>query len=227
MWLLHKPPPFPAGAAGVCGGRGAVACSGRPNRRARTPPRTARACGWSLPASRSSKNRPTWPHIGYDFAAISTVTARCGSSAPRSSSCRPSPTARGCRRSFSPRASRSHRRLHRLPDEQLGPGDADHRRLGQADSGGRFPYAGSGGFLVYTAGLRRTHKNFSVVASSKIEDLAAAAKCFEVAQAGAVAGRVRRRLRPRPPASGRRPSATAACKDDPLQVADSASVWRR
>ena len=39
-----------------------------------------------------------------------------------------------------------------------------------------FQYGGSGGFLVYTAGLRRTNKNVSFVASTKIDDLAASAR---------------------------------------------------
>ena len=75
------------------------------------------------------------------------------------------------------------------------------------------PYAGSGGFLVFTAGLRRTHKNFSVVASSKIEDLAESARCFAIAQERRHDRRVRRRLRPRAaradrPATAPRPART-------------------
>jgi len=42
-----------------------------------------------------------------------------------------------------------------------------------------FQYGGSGGFLVYTAAmLRNETKNFGFVASSNIEDLIAAVKCF-------------------------------------------------
>jgi len=48
-----------------------------------------------------------------------------------------------------------------------------------------FQYGGSGGFLVYTAGfLRKKTPNLGFVASSRIEDLAAAVKCFEVASRG-------------------------------------------
>jgi hypothetical protein len=52
-----------------------------------------------------------------------------------------------------------------------------------------FQFGGSGGFLVYTAGfLRSKAPNVGFVASSEIEDLVAAVKCFEVAkQGGAVA----------------------------------------
>jgi hypothetical protein len=43
-----------------------------------------------------------------------------------------------------------------------------------------FQYAGSGGFLVYTAGfLREGAGNLGFVASSKMDDLLAAVKCFE------------------------------------------------
>jgi hypothetical protein len=81
-----------------------------------------------------------------------------------------------------------------------------------------FLYAGSGGFLGFTSGLRRANKNFSVVASSKLEDLAEAAKCFQLLKQGGstaefVAGcdRVRRERTS--------PQAAAAVQPDPLQVA--------
>ena len=52
-----------------------------------------------------------------------------------------------------------------------------------------FQFGGSGGFLVYTAGfLRNKTPNVGFVASSKIEDLAAAVKCFaKVKQGGSPA----------------------------------------
>ena len=47
-----------------------------------------------------------------------------------------------------------------------------------------FQYAGSGGFLVYTAGfLRDGRANLGFVASSRMDDLFAAVKCFEEAKA--------------------------------------------
>ena len=90
-----------------------------------------------------------------------------------------------------------------------------------------FPFAGSGGFLVFTAGLRRAHKNFSVVASSKIEDLAESAKCFEVLKKGGSCRRIRRRLRPRAAgadaaAAIRRRARTIRCRSPTW-----ASAWRR
>lgn len=48
-----------------------------------------------------------------------------------------------------------------------------------------FQYGGSGGFLVYTAAfLRQRTPNLGFVASSNIEDLLAAAKCFETVKRG-------------------------------------------
>ncbi len=48
-----------------------------------------------------------------------------------------------------------------------------------------FQFAGSGGFLVYTAAfLRSKTPNVSFLASSKIEDLADAVKCFEAVRKG-------------------------------------------
>ena len=48
-----------------------------------------------------------------------------------------------------------------------------------------FQYGGSGGFLVYTAGfLRQKAPNLGFVASSRIEDLAEAVKCFELTKNG-------------------------------------------
>jgi len=48
-----------------------------------------------------------------------------------------------------------------------------------------FQYAGSGGFLVYTAGfLRNKTPNVGFVASSRIEDLVEAVKCFTLVKKG-------------------------------------------
>ena len=46
-----------------------------------------------------------------------------------------------------------------------------------------FLYAGSGGFLVYTAGMLRAQKpNFAFMTSGRIEDVVAAANCFPLAK---------------------------------------------
>jgi len=67
-----------------------------------------------------------------------------------------------------------------------------------------FQYGGSGGFLVYTAAfLRAGTPNVGFVASSRVEDLAAAVKCFDVVRRGgspadfaAATARVRRESTP-------------------------------
>lgn len=49
----------------------------------------------------------------------------------------------------------------------------------------QYIYGGSGGFDVYTSGLRRTHKNMAAVSGSRLEDLAAAARNFCLLRQGA------------------------------------------
>jgi hypothetical protein len=54
-----------------------------------------------------------------------------------------------------------------------------------------FKYAGSGGFLVYTAAfLREGTPNVGFVASSSIDDVVAAVRCFELVKQGGSAGDV-------------------------------------
>lgn len=167
------------------------------------------------------QDRPTWPHIGYDFAAdIARVQATLAEQCPQ---------------------------VEFLPALAHGPEDAQ-KLLAQDDAdrvdgyivyqlnnwvqamqpivaSGKptivadFPFAGSGGFLVFTSNLRRAHHNFSVVGSSRVEDLAAAARCFEIIHRGGSVGefvaacdQVRRDR-----TAG---SSAAPCLDDPLQVAD-------
>ncbi len=82
-----------------------------------------------------------------------------------------------------------------------------------------YNYAGSGGFLVFTAGLKRKHDNFSFISSSSLDDLAEAIKCFELLGRGgttaefvAACDRLRRErtMRERP----------LECLEDPLRFAD-------
>ena len=81
-----------------------------------------------------------------------------------------------------------------------------------------FQYGGSGGFLVYTAGfLRSKAPNVGFVASSRIEDLAEAVKCFDLVKKGGspaefVAATARVRAE-RTPAAG-----DLACQPDELQL---------
>jgi len=167
------------------------------------------------------QDRPTWPHIGYDFAGdIERVTSVLTQQCPHVE--------------FVPTVVNSPEQAQKLiaadRSDRIDGYVVYHMNnwiqvmqvvvgSGKPTLIADFSFAGSGGFLVYTAGLRRKHTNFSVVASSKIEDLAASATCFEVlGKGGSVADfvsacdRVRREKTPA--------CDTAACKDDPLKVAD-------
>lgn len=76
-----------------------------------------------------------------------------------------------------------------------------------------FQYGGSGGFLVYTAGyLRNKAPNFAFVASTRMEDLVAAVRCFEKVKSGgaeAFVAAVTQLRKKRTPAPG-----DLACKAD-------------
>lgn len=90
-----------------------------------------------------------------------------------------------------------------------------------------FQYGGSGGFLVYTAGfLRSQAPNVGFVASSRIEDLAEAVKCFERVKTGgsvsdfvAATARVRKAQTPTP--------GDLACKPDRLKTISPEQCIRR
>ncbi len=80
-----------------------------------------------------------------------------------------------------------------------------------------FQYGGSGGFLVYTAGfLRSATPNVGFVASSRMEDVAAAVRCFAIARKGgspadfvAATARVRRERTPKADGSNCEPDKLA------------------
>src|SRR5512143_2808617 len=90
-----------------------------------------------------------------------------------------------------------------------------------------YTYAGSGGFLVYTAGfLRGGARNVGFVSSSRIEDVVAAVPCFEAAKKegpgfdfAAAAAKVRVGSAPGP--------GDLACREDPLKPASTDQVLRR
>ncbi len=81
-----------------------------------------------------------------------------------------------------------------------------------------FQYAGSGGFLVYTAGfIRQKAPNVGFVASSQIEDLVEAVKCFTLVKKGgspaefvAATAKVRTASTPKP--------GNLACEPDKLKT---------
>jgi hypothetical protein len=90
-----------------------------------------------------------------------------------------------------------------------------------------FQFAGSGGFLVYTAGfLRGGVRNVGYVASSRIEDLAEAVRCFQAAKAAgpgfdfaAATARIRISRTPKP--------GDLSCKPDALKTLSAAETIRR
>lgn len=90
-----------------------------------------------------------------------------------------------------------------------------------------FQYAGSGGFLVYTAGfLRAKAPNIGFVASSRMEDLVEAAKCFAIVGRGgsvadftAATARVRAAATPAP--------GNLACAVDDLKALPTAECLAR
>ncbi|MEN6427229.1 MAG: hypothetical protein ABFE13_17885 [Phycisphaerales bacterium] len=90
-----------------------------------------------------------------------------------------------------------------------------------------FQYAGSGGFLVYTAGfLRGRTPNVGFVASSRFEDLVEAVKCFDMVRKGGsvsdfVAATARVRVA-RAPKTG-----DMACTPDPLKTLSTQECLQR
>jgi hypothetical protein len=90
-----------------------------------------------------------------------------------------------------------------------------------------FQYGGSGGFLVYTAGfLRAKAANVGFVASSRIEDVADAVKCFSLVKQGGtpadfVAATARLRIERSPQPQG------SAVLSDELQVCATDECLRR
>jgi len=166
------------------------------------------------------QDRPTWPHIGYDFSPdFDRVSRAVQELCPDVE--------------FLPAVVHSPEDAAKL----LSAADAERidgylvfqmnnwiKVMQQVVASGKptliadYPFAGSGGFLVYTAGLRRAHQNFSVVASTKLEDLAESARCFALLKNGrsvadfvAACDRVRRERTA--------PCGTEPCQTDGLQVA--------
>lgn len=199
-------------AAGVLRGRVLAAPSSQPTGRPRV--RLVFAC-FAL-----KQDRPTWPHIGYDFSNdIQEVTGALRRLCPEVE--------------FLPAVCHGPEHAKKLLAGDEGQEIAGYLvyqmnnwvqvmqtvvASGKPTLVADFPFSGSGGFLVYTAGLRRTHRNFSVVASTRLEDLAASARCFAVLAKGTTEDFVKAcdavRQQRTPPPSGEPP------KDDPLKLAD-------
>jgi len=131
--------------------------------------------------------QPDWPNIGFDFAP---VMERINSELARR---RP-----GCE--FVSSMAAGPEQARKILDEDKSTGidgylvyqmNAWNQVVQTIATAGKpvlyadFQYGGSGGFLVYMAGfLRSKAPNVGFVASSRIEDLAEAVKCFDVVKKG-------------------------------------------
>lgn len=136
------------------------------------------------------QDRPTWPNIGHDMRPeIERVTKALQQGCPEVE--------------FLPEAAHSPEDADRI----LAKHDADRidgyivyqmnnwiQVFPRIVASGRptivadFSFAGSGGFLLYTAGLREKHASFSVVSSRRLDDLVAAARCFTLLTTEGVKG---------------------------------------
>ena len=129
---------------------------------------------------------PDWPNVGFDFAPImektvNTLNEKCEGV------------------DFIASMAANAEQAQALVDEDAAAGNIDgylvmqmncwNHSVQQAVTSGKpvlyadFLYAGSGGFLVYTAGMLRANTpNFAHMGTGKIDDLVAAAKCFVLAR---------------------------------------------
>ncbi|MCS7239069.1 MAG: hypothetical protein NZ899_12490 [Thermoguttaceae bacterium] len=170
-----------------------------------TPRATVRlifAC-WAL-----VQDRPTWPHIGHDMRpAIERVSTELPKLCPEVK--------------FIPTVLHSPEEAAKLIAEDKASGVDGYIvyhmnnwirvmypvvESGKPTIVAQYPFGGSGGFCVYTAELRRKYANMAAISSSRLEDLAEAARCFVRARQGASAAEVaqcahRAHLDRMPPAS--------------------------
>ena len=87
-----------------------------------------------------------------------------------------------------------------------------------------FQYGGSGGFLVYTAGfLREQESRLGFVASSRMDDLVKAVKCFGTIDAADEFAAATTRLR----IENTRGAGDPACKTDKLETLAARECWSR
>lgn len=168
---------------------GCAACAG-----AFVLPRAARAAGegrMRLRVVYSLFNvvqpKPTWPHVGFDFTPVMEQTnAALAAAFPNVE--------------FIPAMAGSPEEAQKILDEDKSSNITGYivRQMNNwpkvvqtiAASGkpvvfADFTYGGSGGFLVYTAGLIRGNaSNVAYIASSDMQDLIEAVKCFEIVKQG-------------------------------------------
>ncbi len=207
---------FLAAGCGACAGAMGLLAAGRPARAAEEGRKFRIRIIHSLHAVKQPG--PDWPNVGFDFQPVmdrilAELTKRCPGF------------------EFVTSMANGPEAAQKILDEDKSAGvdgylvyqmNCWNRVVQTIAASGKptlyadFQYAGSGGFLVYTAGfLRNKTPNVGFVASSRIEDLAAAVNCFELVKNGgsvadfvAATAQVRRE---RTPARG-----DLSCKPDEL-----------
>jgi len=172
---------FLASGCATCAGAAGLLAAGRPARAADGGKKPRIRILYALHAV--VQPRPDWPNIGFDFQPVmdrvtSVLTDRCpGLEFVTSMANGPEEAQKILEADAS--ADVDGYLVYQLNcwNRVVQPVAATGKPTLYAD----FLYAGSGGFLVYTAGfLRQATPNVGFVASSSIDDLVAAVRCFEV-----------------------------------------------
>jgi hypothetical protein len=206
---------FLAAGCAACSGAAGLLTSAAPVRANQTGKIRVRIL-YALHAAKQP--RPDWPNVGFDFQPVmDRITGELGKRFPTFD--------------FLPSMANGPEAAKKIVEEDKNAAIDGYlvyqmncwnrvvqtvAATGKATLYADFPYAGSGGFLVYTAGfLRQKTANVGFVASAKMEHLAAAVRCFEtVKQSGkpeefaALTAQVRKQCTP---ACG-----DLSCQADPL-----------
>ena len=139
------------------------------------------------------QDRPTWPHIGHDMRPeIERVSTQLPRLCPEVE--------------FLPTVVHKPEEAEKILAEDAKTGQIDGYLVYQMNNWIRvmypvvasgkptiiaqYIYAGSGGFHKFTAELRRQYKNMAAISSSRLEDLAEAARKFTMLRQGATAEQV-------------------------------------
>ncbi len=175
------------------------------------------------------QNRPDWPNQGFDFAPVMDKTA-----AELRKNC---PDFQ-----FTSSMANGEEQAKKIVEEDK-TGGVDGYIVYQLNCWNRvvqtmaatgkpvlyvdFQYGGSGGFLTYTAAfLRSNAPNVGFVASSRMQDLVDAARCFSIVRKGGSAtdfADATRRLR----VAGTPKSGDLTCKADPVSIVPPDECVRR
>jgi len=177
---------FLAAGCAACAGAAGLLTASRPARAADDAGKTRIRIIYSLHAVKQPG--PDWPNVGFDFAPVmERINRELAQRCPGFE--------------FVPSMANGPEQAKKIVEEDAAAKIDGYlvyqmncwNRVVQTIAGtgkpvlyADFQFAGSGGFLVYTAGfLRAKTPNVGFVASSRIEDLADAVKCFEMVKKGA------------------------------------------